>query len=149
MAATPWRMGRFKPGVTREQAEAELIDIGGQLEKENPEFDTGWRVSVVGLADEIVGSIQASILMLFGAVALVLLITCANVGNLMLTRAASRRREVAVRTALGASRWRIAREWLMENLMLALAGGAIGLSAHVIRGGPARRLRAERRAEAA
>ncbi len=121
-------IGRLKPGVTRAQAEADVTAIGAQLEKEYPAFDTGWRASVVGLADEIVGSSKSVILVLFGAVSLVLLITCANVGNLMLTRAASRRREVAVRTALGATRWRLAREWLVENLILALAGGAIGLT---------------------
>jgi putative ABC transport system permease protein len=120
-------IGRLKSGVTRAQAEADVTAIGAQLEKEYPSFDTGWRVSVVGLADEVVGSSKSVILVLFGAVSLVLLITCANVGNLMLTRAASRRREVAVRTALGATRWRLAREWMVENLILAIAGGAIGL----------------------
>ena len=86
----------------------------------------GARASI-GLTDQVIGSSKRVLWMLLGAVTLVLLITCANVGNLMLTRAASRQRESAVRTALGAPRWRLARQWFLENLLLAAAGGAIGV----------------------
>ena len=124
-----WAMviGRLKPGVTKAQAESEMAGIARQLEREYPQFDTGWSARVIGLADQVVGSSKRVLWVLLGAVTLVLLITCANVGNLMLTRAAARQREVAVRTALGAPGWRLARQWLIENLALAIAGGIVGV----------------------
>jgi putative ABC transport system permease protein len=120
-------LGRLKPGATVAQAVSEMDGVAAQLEREYPEFDTGWRANVVALTDQVVGSSKRILWMLFGAVSLVLLITCANVGNLMLTRAAARQREVAVRTALGAPRWRLARQWFIENVMLAGAGGVLGI----------------------
>ena len=120
-------IGRLKDGVTREQAQAEMTTIGKQLEAEFPEFDTGWGARVVTLKDDVIGPARSVLWMLFGAVAVVLLITCANVGNLMLSQAASRRREMAVRTALGAPGWRLIRQWLLENLLLALGGGVVGV----------------------
>ena len=124
-----WAMviGRLKPDVTRDQAETEMAGISAQLAREYPDFDTGWSTSVIGLTDQVVGGSKRVLWMLFGAVTLVLLITCANVGNLMLTRAASRQRESAVRTALGAPRWRLVRQWFLENLLLAGAGGTLGV----------------------
>ncbi len=120
-------LGRLKPGVSVAKAQAEMSMIAKQLEAEAPQANTGWDASVITLADQVVGSSKRVIWMLFGAVTIVLLITCANVGNLMLTRAASRQRETAVRTALGAPRWRIARQWVVENVILAMAGGFVGI----------------------
>jgi putative ABC transport system permease protein len=120
-------IGRLKPGVTRQQAQAELVGITRQLEREYPDFDTGWSARVVSIKDDIVGPARGVLWMLFGAVGVLLLITCANVGNLMLGSAASRHRELAVRTALGAPGWRLVRQWLVENLLLSLVGGAVGV----------------------
>jgi putative ABC transport system permease protein len=119
-------VGRLRPGITRQQASREMASIAGQLERENPAFDTGWGVNVVGLTDQVVGSARTMLLVLLGAVSLVLLVACANVANLFVGKALARRREVAVRTALGASRWRLIRQGLSESVMLALAGGLAG-----------------------
>lgn len=120
-------IGRLKPGVTPQQAQAEMTTIARQLEAEVPEFDTGWGARVVAMKDDVVGPARGVLWMLLGAVGVVLLITCANVGNLMLSQAATRQRELAVRTALGAPAWRLVRQWLLENLVLALAGGVAGV----------------------
>jgi putative ABC transport system permease protein len=120
-------IGRLKPGVSIAQAQAEMNGISRQLEVEDPKFDTSWGSRVVALKDDVIGSARGVLWMLFGAVAVLLLITCANVGNLMLGQAANRDREFAVRTALGAPGWRLVRQWLIENVMLSLAGGAAGL----------------------
>jgi ABC-type antimicrobial peptide transport system permease subunit len=101
--------------------------IAASLEKEYPDFDTGWSTNVVQLKDQVVGSSRRVLLLLLGAVSMVLLIACANVGNLMLSRATGRQREVAIRTALGASRWRLMRQALLESVLLAAIGGAVGL----------------------
>ena len=120
-------VGRLKDGVTLERARSEMAAIARQLEAEIPDYDTGWGTTVVPLMEQVVGQSRRVILIILGAVSVVLLIACANVANLMLARAASRERELTVRAALGAPRWRLVRQALAESVMLGLAGGAAGV----------------------
>ena len=121
-------VGRLKPGVSVKAAGAELDTISARLEKEYPKDDTGWGATVQTLQDTIVGDIRQTLWVLLGAVAFVLLIASANVANLVLGRALGRRKEMAVRAALGASRGQILQHVLAESMLLSLAGGAAGLA---------------------
>ncbi|HTH63353.1 MAG TPA: ABC transporter permease [Gemmatimonadales bacterium] len=120
-------VGRLKPGVTQAAAQSEMDVITRSLQQEYPAFNTGWTANVVTLADQIVGSARRALLVVLGAVILVLLIAAANVGNLVLARVEGRQRELAVRTALGASRARLVSQWLAESILLAVAGGTAGM----------------------
>src|SRR4030095_7065470 len=118
---------RLKPEVSLERARAELSAIAGRLAAPHPSSNTGIGVTARSFLDDYVGDPRQTLRVIFVAVGFMLLIACANVANLMLARATSRRREIALRLALGASRWRVTRQLITESLILALGGGACGV----------------------
>src|SRR5215203_828527 len=120
-------VGRLKPGVDRRTAQSELDVIASALQRQYPEANAGIGVRLVPMHEEIVGDVRRPLLILFGTAVLVLLIACANVANLLLAQAASRHKELAIRTALGAGRRRLIAQLLTESLVLAVAGGVAGL----------------------
>ncbi len=121
-------VARLKPGVSLAQAQAQMDQIAGALEHANPAWNKDNRVGVRPLADHVVGArIRSWMMMLLGAVGVVLLISCANIANLLLARASAREREAAVRAALGASRWRLVRQLMTESLVLSATGTACAI----------------------
>jgi predicted permease len=120
-------IARLKPGVSIERARADLDGIARRIKQQYPDVLTGKGANVAALADRMVSGVRPMLLVLLGAVACVLLIACVNVGNLLLARAVAARREISIRAALGASRARIARQFLTESVLLALSGAAAGI----------------------
>src|SRR5262249_22589339 len=120
-------IGRLNPGVTLEQAQSEMTTIAERLEETYPATNKGWGANVVALHRQVTGNISAALLILQGAVGFVLLIACGNVANLLLAQAAARRKEMAIRSALGAGPSRLITQSLTESLLLAVMGGAFGL----------------------
>ena len=121
-------VARLKRGITTGQAEAEMNAIQGDLDRQYPDANRGVGIAMNSLKEEIVGDVRGTILIMFGAVTLVLLIACANVANLMLARSKARAREFGIRAALGASRGRIVRQLLTESIVLSLLGGSVGIA---------------------
>ena len=121
-------VARLKPGVELQQAQAEMNTISDRLQQQYPDDDKGWGATVLPFHDDMVSDVRTPLLVLLGAVAFVLLIACVNVANLALAKTFSRQKEIAIRTALGASWPRVLRQLLTETVLLALAGGVLGLS---------------------
>ncbi|MEO8678607.1 MAG: ABC transporter permease, partial [Vicinamibacterales bacterium] len=122
-------VGRVTPTATHEAAQQELSVLAKRIADEHQDSNAGWGARVIAAKEQLVAASRPALMVLMGAVGFLLLIVCANMANLLLARLSSRRREIAVRGALGASRWEVARPILAESLLLALAGGALGLAA--------------------
>ena len=120
-------IGRLKAGITRDQAQSEMEGVFAQVTSEQRDFNTGWTINLVPLREQLVGDVRLAVLALFGAVGAVLLIACGNIGSLMLTRASGRRRELAIRSAIGAGTGRLLTQLISESLMLSIAGGVLGI----------------------
>jgi putative ABC transport system permease protein len=120
-------VARLKPGVTFEQADADMNNVGANLEKQYPDTNASTRPRLRPMMEIYVVEVRRTLWIIFAVVGAVLLIACANIANLLLARATARRKEMAIRTAVGASRWRIARQLLTESILMSMIGGGIGL----------------------
>jgi putative ABC transport system permease protein len=120
-------IGRLKDGVSLSQAQADIDVIARRLETEHPESDSNWGIHLVGLQQDYVKDLERSLWLILGAVAFVLLIACANIANLLLARATLRASEISIRTALGASRWRLLQQSFIESLVLSFVGASVGV----------------------
>ncbi len=120
-------IGRLKPGVSVENAQAEMSVLVTDLQRQYPEHGKNWGIKLTGLQDQVSGRLRRALLVLGAAVGVVMLIVCANLSNLLLARASGRRKEIAVRTALGAGRWRLIQQMLTESIVLSFCGAVLGL----------------------